>query len=128
MDIAGSLRPRRSVRGIREYDIREEWSADGVVASTYYAKSGLILGRRELREGAFVMDGGMGWREVGLCMLHATGWRPDCSVGDELNSMRTPPPLFKRSAPIVAAALTDCSWIGLREQKEIEEESMMVTH
>ena len=133
VDAAATLRPRRGVRGIQEYDVHERWSlrplpteprtpADIVVDSIYYARSALVLGRRGLRESVFVVNKGMGWREVGLCVLHAAGWRPDCSVGEEINSVRMPPPLFKRSAPIVVGALNDCTWIGLKEQQRIEEQ------
>ena len=63
----------------------------------------------------------MGWREVGLRGLNAAGWSP---VGEGINSPRTPPPMFKRSAPFVAGTVNDCTWIGQKEQQFIGEQSI----
>ena len=99
------LRRRTVGEGVRDTDLGEEWihftpgslNAPGEelqVESLYYTDPRIFRQHRELRAQTYSFGASASWYTVGLQVLVAAGWRPDCTAPEHVNVGRSAPPVF----------------------------------
>ena len=62
-----------------------------------------------------------GWKEVGLQILIASGWRPDCAKADAAYLGRVLPPSLKKGAPLLIGPPSGNYWIAREEIQGYED-------
>ena len=73
-------------------------------ASTYYTHAAEIPANRDLLQRTCTFQDTGAWWRVGLQILTASGWRPDCAMVEACNVARAAPPPMRAKAPIIIGA------------------------
>ena len=115
----GTVTLRLYRKPLYDFPLQEVWYLDVLseipslpsifkVNSVYhtYAKEAEV--QPHLREASYSYQGVDSWRAVGLQILHATGWRPDCAMSELLNTARAVPPADVHERFIVISKTAMC--------------------
>ena len=122
--------PRRGMRGINEYDVREEWevhllpreplASDEEATTSVHCRASDIEGEsEEIQRQTSQFRPRETWVQVGARVLEAAGWRPDCSRADRGPLERAPPPPLREFCPFLVGALTANEWVSDAVQRWI---------
>ena len=122
------LRPRTVVCGIHERDLQERWyhmplavkpKRGGVctVGSVYHADTKIFRDTPLLKAQTYTFGGVQTWYEIGLQILLAADWRPDCTRVDQTNIKRSIPPRGKVGAPLVFGGTSNMTWQSNEERE-----------
>ena len=69
--------------------------------------------------GTFTFDGATKWFEVGLQVLLASGWRPDCVMGEVEDVTRVVPPAGAPRRPMVFGAPHATKWLSAEDLEHV---------
>ena len=109
--------------GFYEEDIKETWLCNlmdraptlpstFVVNNTFYSYAEEIDKTQSFKRRTFNFVGAKSWRDVGLQILAAAGWRPDCAVADTISCSKIVPPTCRSGAPIIIGNIDEMKWIA----------------
>ena len=107
-------RGSRDWEGFGTIEIKENWSVRLLgkapsdlkggpldVTSIYYTEADLIDSNPELRAKTYSFQNALTSRDMGLQILLAANWRPDCVEVEDRCSGRLPPPETRKGARIL---------------------------
>ena len=114
--------------GFREVDIAEKCLRNllegvptipsrFVVGNTFHSYAEEINNNPESKRRTYNFAGAYSWRDVGLQILTAAGWRPDCVVAHEVNFNRAGPPVCAEPAPTVFGSFGATRWYNGAEHE-----------
>ena len=71
------------------------------VVSTYHTRAVEVEAHPVLKETTYDYVHTEGWEDIGLQILTAAGWRPDCAVSDSVNILKALPPRNEKGRLII---------------------------
>ena len=89
------------------------------VPSIYYAEADLIQSQPHLKECTYVFGGTQSAKEVGLQVLLAINWRPDCAKADPIYVDRLPPPVTRKGKRILFGPPEANPWLAAEEVHDL---------
>ena len=81
------------------------------IDSVFFTNADEITANIHLKEKTFNFHGTSAWFEVGLQVLAASGWRPDCVIAEAVNVQKTLPPRMREESPLIVGNCDALSWI-----------------
>ena len=113
---------RRGLRGICEYDVRQERNYTHLnrvpvlpdrflVSSVFSTNASEIHPLTSFKEQAYNFRGTFTWFETGLQILSAAGRGPDCPTPDDVNTGKLLPPKCRDGAAIIIGSLDAMDWV-----------------
>ena len=120
-DGISGVRKGVSSGGFWEIVINEKWicnmlrgaptlPSEVLVDSIFYSYADEINKDQSFKRKTYNFVSTKNWKDVGLQVLVAAGWRPDCTIADRISCAKVIPPKCRPNAPIIIGNINEMRW------------------